>query len=116
MPLPQSVLPPQDLPKLQAEQEPPQSTSVSLAFLTLSVQLGAWQSPALQTPEVQSALVRHALLSAHRPQPLPQSTSLSSPFLMPSVHVIGVGVGSFPVLSVPHERNPSAMRVRRPFV
>jgi hypothetical protein len=35
-------------------QEPPQSTSDSVPFFTLSSQLGARQRPAVQTPESQS--------------------------------------------------------------
>lgn len=64
---------------------PPQSTSVSLPFLTVSVQLAAAQSLAEQTPLVQSVAATHALESAHFPQvPPPQSTSVSLPFLVVS--------------------------------
>ena len=37
---------------------PPQSTSVSFAFFTVSEQVGAWQTPFWQTPLMQSAPLR----------------------------------------------------------
>jgi len=71
---------------------PPQSTSVSSPFLTPSVHVGAWQVVpasvvlALQTPSTQSPATRQLLVSAHLPQVAPpQSTSVSSPSLTPSV-------------------------------
>src|SRR5689334_17699859 len=61
-------------------QLPPQSTSVSLPFLT----------PSVQTPFEQSAPTVQTLLSAHLLQvPPPQSTSVSAPFFMPSRQVPG---------------------------
>jgi hypothetical protein len=57
------------LPSAQVGQEaPPQSTSVSVPFLTLSrppVHFGTWQMPPVQTPLVQSAATPHAFPSAH---------------------------------------------------
>jgi hypothetical protein len=75
-------------PLAQVEQvPPPQSTSVSVWFLTLSVQVAFWQTPPVQTPEEQSLPTEQALVSAqvcwHDP---PQSTSASLPFFTPSVH------------------------------
>jgi hypothetical protein len=74
---------------------PPQSTPVSTPFFTLSVQLG-WQTPCMHTPPTQSPVFEHFWPG---PQPgqgaqppsqgvlLPQSTSVSAPFKMPSMHV-----------------------------
>src|SRR5439155_21014784 len=63
-----------------AQSPPPQSTSVSLRFLTLSMQLPCAQTPSLQYAPMQSVSCRHA---APMPQcghaPPPQSTSVSSP-------------------------------------
>jgi hypothetical protein len=61
------------------EQVPPQSTSVSLPFCTLSVQDAGVQVCAVgsQTLLRQSPGTMHALLSAHGPQVPPQSTSVS---------------------------------------
>jgi hypothetical protein len=44
-PLAQSFQSVHDLPMAQPEQVPPQSTSVSVPFLTASMQVGAWQTP-----------------------------------------------------------------------
>jgi len=50
----QSVAPPHSLPSVQGTQVlPPQSTSVSVAFLAPSVQLGAWQTLDTQLPDAQ---------------------------------------------------------------
>jgi hypothetical protein len=69
-------------------QLPPQSTSVSVPFLTLSEQLGAWQMLLTHTPLRQSLADAQDLPAAHLPQLAPpQSTSVSVPFLMRSVHV-----------------------------
>jgi hypothetical protein len=75
------------LPEPQAGQTPfPQSTSVSVPFLTPSIQEGAWQTLPVQTPLWQSEALPQALLPAHPPHEPPQSTSVSSPFFAPSVH------------------------------
>src|SRR5215813_9093806 len=64
--------------------------SVSVPFFVRSVQLAGAQTFASQTPLSQSASrpqaipEAHFFVVAHAP---PQSTPLSSPFLMPSVHV-----------------------------
>jgi hypothetical protein len=75
---------------------PPQSTSVSLPFCTLSVGEGAWHTLPVQTPLVQSvAPTLQALPSAHfGAWPPPQSTSVSLPFLMPSLDVCETQVPS----------------------
>jgi len=49
-PLVQSESTVQPPPSVQLEQLPPQSVSVSVPFFTPSVQLGATQEPAVQTP------------------------------------------------------------------
>jgi len=68
---------------LQAE---PQSTSVSLPFLTLSVQLVAWQTLLEQLALLQSELLRQCWAVAQRAQSVwpPQSTSVSSWLSTPS--------------------------------
>jgi hypothetical protein len=68
---------------------PPQSTSVSWPFLTLSKHEApvAWQMPPPQDPLEQSALARQPLPSAQVGQvPPPQSTSVSLPFFWLSMH------------------------------
>src|SRR5436190_2068546 len=65
--------------------EPPQSLSVSLPFLTLSLHCGAAQVPAVQTPLSQSAPTEHLLPGTHGLQVAPpQSRSVSLPFFTPS--------------------------------
>jgi hypothetical protein len=67
---------------------PPQSTSVSLPFLTVSLQVAATHLLAVHTPLWQSLPSVHAPLVVQRLQlelP-PQSTSLSPPFLTVSLH------------------------------
>jgi hypothetical protein len=62
--------------------EPPQSTSVSVPFLTVSEHVGIWQTLGvpLQTPLVQSLAPTHFLPSAQAAHaPPPQSTSVSVP-------------------------------------
>src|SRR4051812_38085250 len=58
----------------------PQSTSVSLAFFTLSKHVGPWQTPLVQTPLVQSPGAPQNLPTTHGAQIPPQSLSLSFPF------------------------------------
>jgi hypothetical protein len=67
---------------------PPQSTSLSPPFFTVSTQVGALQAPEVQTPLVQSVATLQVLFAAQRGQVVapPQSTSLSPPFLAASVH------------------------------
>ena len=52
-----------------------------------SLHAGAWQTVAMQTPLAQSAATRQLRLSTHLPQSLPQSMSVSLPFLTVSLHV-----------------------------
>ncbi|WP_248354746.1 hypothetical protein [Anaeromyxobacter oryzae] len=67
---------------------PPQSTSVSVPFLTASAQLGDWHEPDAQTPLEQSRPRTQALPSAHAGQaPPPQSTPVSAPSRIPSTQV-----------------------------
>jgi hypothetical protein len=57
---------------------PPQSTSLSAPFVTLSLQVATRHVPPVQTPLEQSTAPRHALPSGQRLQALPpQSVSLS---------------------------------------
>jgi hypothetical protein len=68
---------------------PPQSLSVSIPFWMLSVHVGtAAHSPPVQRPLEQSVLPRHILPLAQRAAQIapPQSLSVSSSFLMLSVH------------------------------
>ena len=72
MPLWQSVLAVHPLPAVHAPHPtPPQSTSVSVPFFTLSVQDAAAHAPSWHTPELQSLLFAHCLPVAHAPQPVP---------------------------------------------
>jgi hypothetical protein len=64
-----------------AQVPPPQSTSVSLPFLTPSEQVGTRQTPPEQTLLEQSEEMRQTLPLAQAAQvPPPQSTSVSLPF------------------------------------
>jgi len=68
-------------------QAPPQSTSVSVPFFTVSVHVGAAHDfvPPLHTPVVQSAPELHFLFTPHvGPQTPPQSISDSVEFMDPS--------------------------------
>ena len=78
----QSLLAMQILLMSQAAHDiPPQSTSVSVPFLTLSPQPAGWQTEFVQTLFTQSDATPHPLKSAHFfGQVLPQSTSVSKPF------------------------------------
>ena len=67
--------------------DPPQSTSLSLAFLTRSSQAGAGQIDARQTPSLQSAASAHPLPTSHGLHSPPQSTSVSVPFFTLSVQL-----------------------------
>jgi hypothetical protein len=85
---------------------PPQSMSVSTPFLTPSLQVGTWQTLPAQTPDEQPAALKHALPSAHTPQPElppPQSTSASSPFLIPSKQL---GTWQTSPVHTPDEQSP----------
>jgi hypothetical protein len=67
-------------------QLPPQSTSVSVPFLTRSLQAGIWHTLLVHTPLWQSALTEQPFVSAHLAvQVPPQSTSVSAPFFTPSL-------------------------------
>jgi hypothetical protein len=90
--LAQSDAPLHVLPTAHGEQLPPQSIADSVPFLKPSVQLGAAHTRLVQTPLAQSAPVAHPLPLAHAGHvPPPQSTPVSAPFLMPSVHDAGGG-------------------------
>ncbi len=96
----QSVPARQVLPLAQsAAQLPPQSTSVSVPFLMPSEHetAGPPQTPAVQTPLVQSLPATQVLPSAHFAAQLvpPQSMAVSVPFLMPSAHFQPVGMHTF---------------------
>jgi hypothetical protein len=85
--LEQSEPMPQVLPGAHFPQGPPQSTSDSLPFLMLSLQVAVWQTPPVHTPLVQSPADAHFWPSAHlrvAAQAPPQSVSLSVPFFTPS--------------------------------
>jgi hypothetical protein len=79
---------------------PPQSTSVSLPFFTVSLQLGAWQMPPEQTLLWQSELAVQVLLVAQRLHVVapPQSMSLSAPFFTMSLQV---GAAQSPFVHTP---------------
>jgi hypothetical protein len=99
VPLEQSEPTRQVLPVAQGGQTPPQSTSVSVPFLTASAQLAAWQLPAEQTPLLQSEGTAQDLPSGHGAQvPPPQSTAVSAPFLTPSAQL---GAWQFPLEQTP---------------
>jgi hypothetical protein len=84
-PLTQSPASQQVLPLPQSAQlPPPQSTSVSAALRTTSLQSGAAHLPAVQTLFKQSAGPVQAWLVPHLPHVPPQSTSISLPFLTSS--------------------------------
>jgi hypothetical protein len=87
-PLAQSPAIEQCFPFAHGAQAPPQSMSVSVAFLTPSTQLSATHIPDVQTPLMQSRSSVHPLPSAHAGQlGPPQSTSVSVPLRAPSLHV-----------------------------
>jgi hypothetical protein len=97
-PLAQSALPPHDCDGRHfVEHDPAQSTSVSVPFLAPSEHVGAWHRSSLQkrpqlwlaqTPLVQSDAAEHFFWSTHLAQvPPPQSTSVSAPFILVSVHI-----------------------------
>jgi hypothetical protein len=59
--------------------EPPQSTSVSVPFLTVSLHTGTWQVFDVHTPLLQSTAPVQALLSSHLPQFGPPQSMSDSP-------------------------------------
>jgi hypothetical protein len=76
------------LPAAQSGHDPPQSTSLSLPFLTLSVHVSAWQTLPVQTSLTQSVAAPHAFPGPQGVQLCPpQSTSLSVPFFTLSVQL-----------------------------
>ena len=86
--LTQSVPAKQPPPGAHGPQVPPQSTSVSDPFFTLSAQVGTWQVPPTHTWLLQSVGTRHPRpeLQAGQAAP-PQSMELSEPFCTKSVQV-----------------------------
>jgi hypothetical protein len=112
-PEPQSPLPVHILPLLHFGQlRPPQSTSVSVPFLTPSEQLGAWHLPTVHTLLWQSEPLVHILPDGHAGHvPPPQSMSVSMPFLTPSVQV---GAGMFwqtPPVQKPELQSPFPVHI-----
>jgi hypothetical protein len=84
LPLEQSASLPQLDPAGHFGHCPPQSTSLSAWFFTLSMQLGGWHVRMAHTPLTQSAPIMHPPPSAHGAQLPPQSFPVSVPFWMPS--------------------------------
>jgi hypothetical protein len=82
-PLWQSVAPVQTLPATHLGQlAPPQSVSVSVPFLTTSVQVAGWHTSPVHTPLWQSLATAHVLPATHLlHEAPPQSMSVSVPFL-----------------------------------
>src|SRR6185295_10803812 len=77
-------------PALHGVHTPPQSTSLSEPFFTLSSHLGTAQAIAAQMWLTQSPEIAHFLPVPHPPQEEPpQSTSVSEPFSMVSAHANG---------------------------
>ena len=72
---------------------PPQSTSVSVPFLIPSLFVGGWQTPPVHATLLQSLVTAQLLPVSQRGAfvgaPPPQSTSVSVPFLIPSLFVGG---------------------------
>jgi hypothetical protein len=67
---------------------PPQSTSVSDPFMTLSVQVESWHTLPVHTWLRQSSGTLHGFPAVQRGQvPPPQSTPVSTSFFTPSPHV-----------------------------
>jgi len=89
-------------------QLPPQSTSVSVPFLVLSLQLDVWQTLVVQTKLAQSAPAEQ-LLPLAQPEHIvpPQSMSLSLPFLMVSLQV---GVWQIPPVQTPLVQSPATVQ------
>jgi hypothetical protein len=88
--LTQSVAAAQAFEPAQREQllAPPQSTSVSKPFFTLSLHAGTAHCPPVHTPLVQSLALVQNFVSAHLFVQLPpQSKSVSLPFFTPSEQV-----------------------------
>src|SRR6185436_50606 len=86
-PVSQSVASSHDFPDGHGVQVPPQSTSLSSPFFVTSVQVGTWQTFWAHTPLLQSGPVPHTAPSKHPGHDcLPQSVSVSDPFLIESVH------------------------------
>jgi hypothetical protein len=97
--LPQSVPLLHVFPTAHAGHDPPQSTSVSVPFFTVSVHVGLAQSLFLQRPLVQSPSTPHPEPTGQRGHALPpQSTPDSLPFFTLSEHV---GTAQAPELQTP---------------
>jgi hypothetical protein len=84
LPLAQSASFPQLAPAAHFGQGPPQSTSLSASFFTLSEHVGAWHARIAHTPLAQSPPVMQLIPSAHGAQLPPQSLAVSVPFWTPS--------------------------------
>src|SRR5689334_12219060 len=84
----QSTLPEQPWPLAHFGHVLPQSTPVSVPFMTVSVQVGVWQTPPVHTLLVQSLPVLHDFPFAHLAHVAPpQSMADSDPFLTLSEQV-----------------------------
>jgi hypothetical protein len=95
---------------LAGAQMPPQSTSVSFWFLTLSAHVGVWQTLVVHTLLVQSPPAEHAFPLPQPPhiEP-PQSTSVSVPFFTTSLQV---GVWQMPPVHTPLVQSPATEQCR----
>jgi hypothetical protein len=82
--------------------------SVSEPFFLVSVQLGAWHTPALHTSLAQSEFAAHTLPAAQRWHSVapPQSISVSPPFFTESLQAAA--------WHTPAEHTPLAQSVPRP--
>jgi hypothetical protein len=83
----QSEFVPQFFVTMQPVQPPPQSTSLSEPFWTVSLQAAAAHLPPVHLPltgSLQSPLILHTPMTGQPLQLPPQSVSVSSPFLAPS--------------------------------
>jgi hypothetical protein len=93
------------------EQDPPQSTSVSLPFLAVSVQLLVVQVLPTHSVLRQSAPAEQTLPPAQRTQPdvPPQSTSDSEPFLITSLQAGALQV-RVPAGHTPLRQSPTTLQ------
>jgi hypothetical protein len=86
--LAQSATTLQVLPAAHAGQaRPPQSVPDSSPFFAPSLQVGGWQRPSVHTPVTQSEATAQRSPSWQRAHEPPQSTLVSVPFFIMSLHV-----------------------------
>jgi hypothetical protein len=87
-PLTQSAATPHAEPAEHFEHVPPQSVSLSVPFLTKSLQDAVWQTLPVHTRLTQSTEARQPSPAGHAGQvPPPQSVPVSLPFSTESAHV-----------------------------